>query len=143
MFAFIGRCKTYLVICICQMTYDELLHFLLYLFLVDLFTFIFSALLCAFTLLIACPFVHASVLQNFFGYLFCCFFVAFFFGFCFCVCFFLLLLLLFLPFVAFVCPFFCGCVAWIYFCLLLFCFFFAFFPLFFAFFLLFSNLGLD
>ena len=131
MFAFIGRCKTYLVICICQMTYDELLHFLLYLFLVDLFTFIFSALLCAFTLLIACPFVHASVLQNFFGYLFCCFFVAFFLVFAFvfaffcfcCFCFCLLLLLCVLFFVA-------ALLGFVF--LLLFCFFFAFFLLFFS-----------
>ena len=119
------------------MTHDEL-HFLLYLFLVGLFTFIFSALLCAFTLLIACPFVHASVLQNFFGYLFCCFFVAFFLVFAFvfaffcfcCFCFCLLLLLCVLFFVAALLGFVFFAFVLLFILLffsLFFCFFFAFF----------------
>ena len=104
------------------MTHDELLHFLLYLFLVDLFTFIFSALLCAFTLLIACPFVHASVLQNFFGYLFCCFFVAFVFAFCcFCVSFFLWLRCLDLFFLILFCFFCFFCFFLLFFCFFIIC----------------------
>ena len=132
MFAFIGGCKTYLVnLYMSNDTWWTSTFSTLPCLGWSFYFYIFCIAVClysAYCLPLRSCFCPSKLFWVLILLLFCCFF----FGFCFCVCFFLLLLLLFLPFVAFVCPFFCGCVAWICFFCFCFAFFFAFFSLFFS-----------